>query len=113
MNYTSLQTTAANMIADFGMQAIFTREQAYAYDPVIGDEHNDTIVWTGHVVRVKPKKREMDTLQKNTFQLIAQGAVEPKIGDMVTVNDEVLRVLSVESVSPSTVALIYKLTVAS
>lgn len=114
LDYAQLGKLAANLLCDFGQSISIKRSNETRYDPENGTNTVVTSHFTGYGCAFHYSSHEIDgsrILTGDMVVLLENIATAPEIGDMVTVNNTDMRVISVECLSPANINLLYKLQV--
>ena len=99
--YDDMNTVADSLITDKGASLTFGRETSSAFDPVLGVNTTASSTYTGYAVATQYKRPEIDgtIIQVGDIKLILQGtATVPILGDTVTIDSLIYRVMNIESV---------------
>lgn len=112
VDYAILANTATSLLTDNGQNLTFGRETSSGFNPVTGVDTTASSTYTGYGAGFDYKKSEVDgeVIQNGDVRLILQAVTTaPLIGDTVTYNGSVYRVMNVNEVSPGGTVVIYKL----
>ncbi len=108
-------TTARDLLTEFGESASFTKIVEGAYSTSDGTVAAGTTTnYSGFVVPVDYVNAEIDgefVLQGDIKLFVEQTTTEPSVGDVVTVNSIVYRVMSAKKYRVSSVNVLYELQV--
>jgi len=115
INYTALQTTATNLITDFGQAVTFYKTSRGSYSPGSGFASHSSAGYATKVVLLdQPKAEATDTqIQEKRTQAIMSSSTAPEIGDTATINTEEYRIAEVEPIQPASTVVAYELLLAS
>ena len=114
-NYTAIQSTATNLLTNFGEDATATRTGGATFDPTTGSyTGGSTTTITGKVVRLNYSKNEIDggMVQRDDARMYFQaGNGAPEIDDNILFDSENYRVMNVITTAPSDTDVMYELQV--
>ena len=113
-DYKELGIIAADMLKEFGQFITIKQKTNEQYDPATGSNQQTIETYTGYGCAFHYSSHEIDgsrILTGDMVVLLENIATVPEIGDMVTVNNTDMRVISVECLSPANINLLYKLQV--
>jgi len=112
VDYAALQNTASGLLSNNGQSLSFGRETSSSFNPVTGVDTTSSSTYTGYGAGFDYIKAEIDgeVIQRGDVRLILEATTTaPLIGDTVTYNGSVYRVMNVDEVSPGGTVVIYKL----
>ena len=114
-DYTKTKETVNRLIKSFGQKLIVTRQINNEYNPFLGEGYNPatgevtstTESFNRDVVWTEYRNQEIDgtTIQRGDARLLVSGEV--LIGDKVTKNGTVWRILDVSPLQPANLTVIY------
>lgn len=107
----NLVTLARNLLTDYGESVSFSRVAEGAYDPATsGVAAGTTTNYTGYAAPTQYNRADVDgdLIRSSDIRLVVeQTTTEPNIGDVVTVDGIIHRVLNVSPIKVSNVDIIY------
>ncbi len=112
--YKELGVIATDLLNEFGQLITITRKTDELYDLTTGGNQQAIQAYTGYGCAFYYSSHEIDgssILTGDMVVLLENITTTPEIGDMVTVNDADMRVISVECLSPTNINLLYMLQV--
>ncbi len=110
--YTGLAATASRLLTDKGQTLTFSRNTSTGFNPATGVDSITTSNYTGKGAGSSYNRREIDgeIIQMNDVRLIIEAVTTPPlIGDSVTYNGTVYRVMDIKETSPAGIVVIYEL----
>jgi len=110
--YSGLQTVAANLLTSKGQLLTFTRDTETAHDPGTGEIQSTPSTYTGNGVALNYNKNEIDdtNVLRGDIKLILEATTTaPIIGDKVTIDAIVYRVMGIKTTSPAETVVIYEI----
>jgi len=110
--YDGLSTVAANLLASKGQLLTFNRDTETGFDPGPGEITSTPSTYTGYGVALNYNKGEIDgtVVIKGDIKLILEATTTaPIIGDRVTIDSIIYRVMSIKPTSPAGTAVIYEI----
>ena len=110
--YSGLQTVAANLIASKGQLLTFNRDTETAFNPGPGEVTSTPSTYTGNGVALNYNKSEIDgtVVIKGDIKLILEATTTaPIIGDRVTIDSIIYRVMNIKPTSPAGIVVIYEI----
>lgn len=113
--YAQLSTTAARLLTSKGQTLSFSRDNVTSFNPVTGEETTGapvTYSGKGAVFGYGSSEINGTDIQRDDRRIILEAVTTaPEVGDSVTINTIVHRVVDVEQVNPAGTVVIYKLQV--
>lgn len=112
MNYDAFARTAAILLTSAGRSVVFTRKDSLGFDPALGVDVNEAVIYTGKAVKLNYKQSEVDGVNviAGDARLVTEAlSIVPKAGDKVSVDGATFRIMSVETVDPDGTPIIHKL----
>lgn len=110
--YDDMQAVATSLLTDKGQSLTFGRETSSGFNVPLGVNTTSSSTYTGYGVSTQYKRPEIDgtNIQIGDIKLILQKTTTvPILGDTVTIDSLIYRVMNVESVSPAGTVVIYKI----
>ena len=101
-NYSPLAASATSLIQRFGQQLTFTRVTKGAYDPNTGQTSDSSATYTkyGCAFDYSDTERADQTIQEGDRRVLAE-AHSYKVGDTVSLNSEVYRIVAISNIQPA------------
>lgn len=112
VNYLKKQSSVAAKITAKGQSLTFGRKPVTSFDPGLGKKVTTPTTFTAYGVTTRYRKSEIDgtVIQSGDVGLLLEvSATTPIVGDTVTVNSIIYRVMGIDPVSPGGVDILYKL----
>ena len=111
IDYSSLSTTANNLIKDFGQTVTFTRNGSVTYSPTTGVSSSSQSTYSANIVLFDQLKIEgaENSLAEKEFPASMASSTAPEIGDTATINSESYRIVTVNPIQPASTVIYYEL----
>jgi hypothetical protein len=113
--YARLATTATRLLDDKGQTLSFSRDNVTSFNPVTGEETKGTAITysgSGAVFGYGSSEINGTDIQRDDRRVILEAvSTAPAVGDSVTIDSIVHRVVDVEQVNPAGTVVIYQLQV--
>lgn len=111
-NYSSLADSASSLLQKFGRQYTFTRVTKGTFNPATGQaaETSSTFTKYGCLFDYSDRDSAGQTIQAGDRRMLAEG-YEYEVGDTVSVDGDIYRVISVSQNKPSGTSLVANLQV--
>jgi hypothetical protein len=113
--YQDMQSTAAELLTEFGQAVTLSRQTAGAYNPATGAAAVTVTTQTGTGAIFDYGSRDIDgTLIKQgdkKLLLAALGITAPQVDDTVTVNGVVYTIVLIKALNPAATAVMYICTI--
>jgi hypothetical protein len=112
-NYESLKKTAAKLIANFGADSVFDREDGTGYNPASGSLYSGIpVTFTAKSVRAQftvAEKASSVVQDTDVKMLVESGKGVPAIGNTLTFDSVSYSIMDVTTISPSGTDVYYEL----
>lgn len=116
---TNMQSTALQLLSTYGQSVAFRREVEGTYDPSTAATGSDTVTiyngyahpapYTANELRSSSGSTTDDLIQKGDVKLLTYTTTEPLVGDTVTLDTVVYRVMAVDKLVAQATKIAYKL----
>lgn len=109
MDYSAMQTTSANLIAEYGQSITLTRYTS-SIDPVAGTNTQTSTTETGKALMLIARYRDKDggTAEGKLLRfMMAPAFSRPSAGDRITAGTTTYTVVSAEMMAPGGTTLYY------
>lgn len=101
-SYLGIQSTAQSLLTKFGQQLTFTRVTKGAFNPNTGTTSDTSATFTkyGCAFDYTDAERADQTIQEGDRRILAE-AHDYKVGDKVSLNSEVYRIIAISEIRPA------------